>query len=248
MEPAPAPFRGVREYLFGAREGSPMAVSVPSKSSGFLTREEVRVVAGPVVLEAQMELPLAAGGLVVLVGVTGNSRASASEVFLARRFHASGLGSLMVDLLTRDEESRIPMRYDVGLLADRLKCVTAWIRRSAIASRLLAGYYGTSSGAAAALRASAESGDGVGAIVCRGGRPDLAAQALPFVQAPTLLLVGERDETSVDLNRRALEALRAEKRMLTIPNAGPYFDEPGALEESTRLAASWFEVYLSENA
>jgi putative phosphoribosyl transferase len=225
-----------------------MTVSSSSGSSGFLTEETVRIPAGPAVLEGKLELPLAAGGLVVMVAVTGSPRIASNDIFTARRFHASGLGSLFVDLLMREEEPQVPLRYDVGLLADRLKCVSAWVRSTEPASRLGQGYYGAASGAAAALRACAESSPAVGAIVCRGGRPDLAADALPFVQAPTLLLVGERDEVALEVNRRALDRLRTEKRLLAIPNAGPFFDEPGALEEATRLAASWFEVFLSESA
>ena len=225
-----------------------MAMSRASASNAFLSQETVRIPSGPVVLKGWLELPLAAGGLVVFIGAAGSSRLAVNDVFAARRFHASGLGTLFVDLLTSDEELHTVLRYDVALLAERLKNVTGWLRGFGPASRLRHGYYGTAGGAAAALRASADSGLAVAAVVCRGGRPDLAAEALPFVHAPTLLLVGERDEVTFDLNRQAIGSLRTEKRLLAIPNAGPFFDEPGTLEEATRLAASWFVVYLSECA
>src|ERR1043166_8036268 len=200
-----------------------MAVSHAPRPNGFMAQESVRLSAGPATLDARLEVPLAAGGLVILVGVAGGARFAASDLFAARRFHAAGMASLLVDLLTGDEEMQIPLRYDVGLLADRLKCVTAWVRDGSSIAHLPRGYYGIAGGAAAALRASVESGDAVGAIVCRSGRPDLAAQALPHVRAPTLFLVGERDEAALDLNRRALDILRASKRLVALPNAGPLF-------------------------
>src|SRR5436189_1749596 len=130
-----------------------MAVSRSSVSNAFLSRETVMIPAGPAVLKGWLELPLSAGGLVVFIGAAGSSRLAVSDVFTARRFHASGLGTLFVDLLTREEEVHTVLRYDVALLAERLKNVTRWLRGSGSASRLRHGYYGTAGGAAAALRA-----------------------------------------------------------------------------------------------
>jgi putative phosphoribosyl transferase len=209
----------------------------------------VRVAAGPVTLEGNLSLPERARGIVLFAHGSGSSRHSPRNRYVARVLNEAKLATLLVDLLTPDEEAvdlrTAHLRFDIGLLAGRLAGVTEWLTQYPDTRELRIGYFGASTGAAAALVAAAQRPDAVGAIVSRGGRPDLAGPALARVRAPTLLIVGGNDFEVVELNRRALALLRCEKQLEIVPGATHLFEEPGALEEVARLAREWFERYLT---
>jgi pimeloyl-ACP methyl ester carboxylesterase len=179
---------------------------------------------------------------------SGSSRHSRRNRHVAALLNEAKLATLLLDLLTVEEEAvdmrTAHLRFDIGLLAGRLIVATDWLTREPDTQRLPVGYFGASTGAAAALVAAAERPDVVDAVVSRGGRPDLAGPALPLVRAPTLLIVGGDDVTVLELNRQALAQLRAEKELVIIPGATHLFEEPGALDEVARLARDWFERYL----
>lgn len=162
----------------------------------------------------------------------------------------AGLATLLFDLLTPDEEQEDlitgKLRFDIGLLARRLVGATDWLKSYEATHRLRLGYFGASTGAAAALVAAAKRPDAVGAVVSRGGRPDLAAPVLDRVKAPTLLIVGGDDSPVIDMNRRALASLKAEKKLVIIPGATHLFEEPGALERVAELARDWFTEHLAK--
>jgi putative phosphoribosyl transferase len=209
----------------------------------------VRVAAGPVTLEGNLSLPERARGIVLFAHGSGSSRHSPRNRYVAQVLNEAKLATLLVDLLTPDEEAvdlrTAHLRFDIGLLAGRLVGVTDWLTQYPDARELRIGYFGASTGAAAALVATAQRPDAVGAIVSRGGRPDLAGPALARVRAPTLLIVGGNDFEIIELNRRALDLLRCEKQLEIVPGATHLFEEPGALEEVARLAREWFERYLT---
>jgi dienelactone hydrolase len=201
-------------------------------------------------LEGELVLPAAAAGIVLFAHGSGSSRHSPRNQAVAARIRDAGLGTLLFDLLTRDEEAvdrrTGHLRFDIGLLAERLFRATQWIRGRREAKSLLVGYFGSSTGGAAALLAAAELPDAVGAVVSRGGRPDLARDALARVEAPTLLIVGGLDDVVIELNEAAFERLRCEKALRIVPGASHLFEEPGKLEEVSRLAAEWFRSHLTE--
>jgi putative phosphoribosyl transferase len=209
----------------------------------------VRVAAGPVTLEGNLSLPERARGIVLFAHGSGSSRHSPRNRYVARVLNEAKLATLLVDLLTPDEEAvdlrTAHLRFDIGLLAGRLAGVTEWLTQYPDTRELRIGYFGASTGGAAALVAAAQRPDAVGAIVSRGGRPDLAGSALAHVRTPTLLIVGGNDFEVVELNRRALALLRCEKQLEIVPGATHLFEEPGALEEVARLACEWFERYLT---
>ena len=210
----------------------------------------VRVAAGPVTLEGNLSLPERARGIVLFAHGSGSSRHSPRNRYVAQVLNEAKLATLLVDLLTPDEEAvdlrTAHLRFDIGLLAGRLVGVTDWLTQYPDTRELRIGYFGASTGAAAALVAAAQRPDSVGAIVSRGGRPDLAGPALlARVRAPTLLIVGGNDFEVVELNRRAFALLRCEKQLEIVPGATHLFEEPGALEEVARLAREWFERYLT---
>ncbi|HEX2182851.1 MAG TPA: phosphoribosyltransferase family protein [Rubrobacteraceae bacterium] len=209
----------------------------------------VKVPAGPVELEGALSVPEGAAGVVLFAHGSGSSRHSPRNRHVARTLYESGLATLLVDLLTPDEEQvdlrTRHLRFDVGLLAQRLAGATDWLRRNPDTRDLRVGYFGASTGAGAALVAAAERPEDVGAVVSRGGRPDLAGESLPLVRAPTLLIVGGEDEPVIRMNEEALARLRAEKRLEIVPGAGHLFEEPGALDEVARLAAGWFGRHLA---
>ncbi len=199
-------------------------------------------------LEGDLAVPKGAKALVLFAHGSGSSRFSPRNRFVAESLSKAGLGTLLFDLLTRDEE-RIDImtaeyRFDINLLADRLVGATEWALRNPSTSGLKIGYFGASTGAAAALIAAAKRPEAVGAVVSRGGRPDLASAFLPDVKAPTLLIVGELDYPVVDLNREALEIIPAEKEIAVVSGATHLFEEPGKLEEVARLARDWFVAHL----
>jgi dienelactone hydrolase len=208
----------------------------------------VRVAAGPVTLEGNLSLPERARGIVLFAHGSGSSRHSPRNRYVARVLNEAKLATLLVDLLTPDEEAvdlrTAHLRFDIGLLAGRLVGATDWLTHYPDTRDLRIGYFGASTGAAAALVAAAQRPDAVGAVVSRGGRPDLAGPALTRVRAPTLLIVGGNDFEVVELNRRALAPLRCEKQLEIVPGATHLFEEPGALEVVARLAREWFERYL----
>ncbi|OEJ34959.1 phosphoribosyltransferase family protein [Streptomyces subrutilus] len=204
--------------------------------------EEVRVDAGGVGLAGDLALPPGAGAVVVFAHGSGSSRHSPRNRSVAAALRRAGLGTLLFDLLTPAEEARRANVFDIETLARRLTDATHWLRRR---EPLPVGYFGASTGAAAALCAAAAAGTEVGAVVSRGGRPDLAGALLTGVRAPTLLIVGGRDTTVLDLNRQAQARLRCENRLDVIPGATHLFEEPGALEEVSGLARDWFTRYLA---
>ncbi len=211
--------------------------------------QTVHVTAGAVVLEGNLAIPPGAPGVVLFAHGSGSSRFSPRNRYVASVLREAGLGTLLIDLLTADEEAidrvTAQLRFDIGLLAQRLVGATDWLTRQPATRHLRVGYFGASTGAAAALVAAAERPN-VAAVVSRGGRPDLAGPALRHVRAQTLLLVGGHDLPVIPLNREAREELTAaETELVIVPGATHLFEEPGTLEEVARLAASWFARHLS---
>lgn len=208
----------------------------------------VRVTAGAVTLEGNLDIPDNATGIVLFAHGSGSSRHSPRNRFVAEQLQQRGLATLLIDLLTSAEEQvdmrTQHLRFDIGLLAHRLTMASRWLAEQPKTGDLKLGYFGASTGAAAALVAAAELPHQVAAVVSRGGRPDLAGSALPHVTAPTLLIVGGNDVPVINLNRQASAKLNAEKRLEIVPGATHLFEEPGTLEEVARLAGDWFDVYL----
>jgi pimeloyl-ACP methyl ester carboxylesterase len=198
----------------------------------------------PLGLAGTLRLPREAQGLVVFAHGSGSSRFSPRNVAVAEALNAAGFATLLFDLLTPGEEADRRNVFDIPLLADRLIDAVRWIDRDARLSPLPLGLFGASTGAGAALVAAAQLGDRVGAVVSRGGRPDLAGEALEAVRSPTLLIVGGNDDVVVELNEAALARLDAPKALRIVPGATHLFPEPGALEAVIRHAADWFSLYL----
>ena len=209
---------------------------------------EVRVEAEGITLEGALGLSAEARGMVVFAHGSGSGRHSPRNRFVAAQLQEGGLGSLLLDLLTAEEEAidarTRHLRFDIGLLADRLVRAIDWLGRQPETSRLPIGLFGASTGGGAALRAAAARPGVVEAVVSRGGRPDLAGDALPLVEAPTLLIVGERDQEVLDLNERAMARMHAPTRLEVVPRATHLFEEAGALEEVARLARDWLVHHL----
>lgn len=212
---------------------------------------EVRIQAGaPCPLEGSLVAPPGARGVVLFAHGSGSSRHSPRNRFVAGVLQRAGLGTLLMDLLTPEEEAvdqrTAHLRFDIGLLAQRLVAATDWLREHPETDKLAVGYFGASTGGGAALVAAAERPDVARAVVSRGGRPDLAGPALDRVRAPTLLIVGGEDVPVVALNREAMGQMRGvEVRLEVIPGATHLFEEPGALEEVARLASEWFLTHLA---
>jgi dienelactone hydrolase len=210
----------------------------------------VQVITGQVTLEGNLTLPDRARGVVLFAHGSGSSRHSPRNRFVAHKMVGAGLATLLLDLLTPEEEHvdirTRHLRFDIGLLARRLVGAVDWLRSHPALHGLAIGLFGASTGAAAALVAAAERPDAVKAVVSRGGRPDLAGAALSGVRAPTLLIVGGRDTPVIGLNQEALAQLRVEKRLEIVPGATHLFEEPGALEEVAQLAVRWFQQYLPQ--
>jgi pimeloyl-ACP methyl ester carboxylesterase len=195
-------------------------------------------------LEGALVVPPAARGIVLFAHGSGSSRHSPRNNFVAETLRAAGIGTLLMDLLTKQEDAIYQTRFDIDLLSWRLERATQWLMEEPRAQSLDIGYFGASTGAAAALNAAATFGSSVGAVVSRGGRPDLAMAALGSVQAPTLLIVGALDDVVIELNRKAYERLKTEKQLAIVPGATHLFEEPGTLQEVARLAAAWFRRHL----
>jgi putative phosphoribosyl transferase len=208
----------------------------------------VEVLAPGVTLGGTLAIPERARGVVLFAHGSGSGRHSPRNRYVAHALQQAGLGTLLVDLLTAAEEraeaTTRHLRFDIELLAERLEGATRWLAVDPRASDLRIGYFGASTGAAAALVAAARMPARVGAIVSRGGRPDLASTYLPGVRAPTLLIVGGADVAVLQVNRRAFALLETEKRLEIIRGAGHLFEEPGALDQVARLAAGWLTDHL----
>jgi putative phosphoribosyl transferase len=205
---------------------------------------EVTIPAGDVRTAGDLTIPDAAEGLVVFAHGSGSSRHSPRNRQVAEALHGRSLATLLLDLLTEAEERDRGNVFNIELLAERLAGATSWATAETAVAKLPIGYFGASTGAAAALWAAAEEGERVAAVVSRGGRPDLAGDRLEAVSAPTLLIVGARDEVVLELNREAQVRLRAPSELAVVPGASHLFEEPGALEEVSKLAGDWFTRYL----
>ncbi|MFO7956817.1 MAG: alpha/beta family hydrolase [Candidatus Brocadiia bacterium] len=201
-------------------------------------------------LEGNLLIPDGAQGIVVFAHGSGSSRHSPRNKFVARHLREAGLATLLFDLLTAEEDAvdkrTREYRFDIGLLAERLVGATDWLLEQPEAAGLNIGYFGSSTGSAAALIGASERTEVVGAVVSRGGRVDMAESALPQVEAPTLFIVGGRDPQVLELNRRMLPALQVEKELEIVEGAGHLFEEPGALEEVADLAREWFVRHLTQ--
>src|SRR5947208_6590680 len=213
---------------------------------------DVRIEAGREVLFGNLNILENATTLVLFAHGSGSSRHSPRNQFVARTLNNAGLATLLFDLLTQQEEA-IDMRtrehrFNIALLAERLVHATKWAKQQEKTRDLLAGYFGSSTGAAAALVAAAELPQDVGAVVSRGGRPDLAGEALPKVQAPTLLIVGGNDDVVIELNEQARDRMRCEVKLEIVPGATHLFEEPGALEQVAKLASDWFLLHAAGSA
>ena len=215
--------------------------------SAVTTRRDVerQVVIGSLQLPGNLRVPTAATTLVIFAHGSGSSRFSPRNMAVAEALNAQGIGTLLFDLLTSDEEQDRANVFDIPLLAERLVEVVQWIDRQPELARLQLGLFGASTGAAAALVAAAELGSRIGAVVSRGGRPDLAGAALEMVTAPTLLIVGGFDGAVIELNEQACARLKATKWLEIIPGATHLFPEPGAMEAVIVLATRWFSTYLT---
>ncbi len=209
----------------------------------------VRLNTSHVTLEGNLSIPLNARGVVLFAHGSGSSRHSPRNQYVAGVLQRAGLGTLLMDLLTREEEAvdlqTRHLRFDIGLLTERLIGAADWLVENAETRFLKTGCFGASTGAAAALIAAAERPEHIKAVVSRGGRPDLAGTALGHVQAPTLLIVGGNDPVVVDLNRGALAQLRGVKKLEIVSGATHLFEEPGTLERVAELATKWFLRYLA---
>jgi putative phosphoribosyl transferase len=213
------------------------------------TEQPVRIPADRDLLDGDLVVPEGARAIVLFAHGSGSSRHSSRNRFVAGELQRTGLGTLLMDLLTADEERRdvitAEYRFNIELLARRLTAAIDWLAREPSTAPLGVGLFGASTGAAAALIAAAERPDRVRAVVSRGGRPDLACEALPRVAAPALLIVGGRDEPVISLNKDAYARLRCEKRLEIIAGATHLFEEPGALENVAQLARDWFLTHAA---
>jgi putative phosphoribosyl transferase len=213
---------------------------------------EVKIQAGQAVLSGNLNIPDGATALVLFAHGSGSSRHSPRNQFVARTLNKAGLATLLFDLLTQEEEAVDARtgehRFNIGLLAERLVHATKWTRQDEQTRDLRIGYFGSSTGGGAALVAAAALPQDVGAVVSRGGRPDLAGEALPKVQAPTLLIVGGNDDIVIELNEQARDQMRCEVKLKIVPGATHLFEEPGALEKVAKLASDWFLLHAAGSA
>lgn len=206
----------------------------------------VAIPAGHFTLEGKLVLPQDAHAVVLFAHGSGSSRFSPRNTYVASVLQEAGIGTLLFDLLTREEDRDYETRFDISLLTQRLLAATAWLNQNPDTLSFSIGYFGASTGAAAALQAAAKMGKEISAVVSRGGRPDLAgAAALSKVSAPTLLIVGGNDYGVIELNQTAYEQLDCEKELDIIPGATHLFEEPGTLEQAAKAAAFWFAKYLT---
>lgn len=209
---------------------------------------EMKIPVGEVVVEGTLTLPPDAKSVVLFAHGSGSSRFSTRNQYVAKELNKATIGTLLFDLLTQEEEEAdivtAEYRFNIPLLADRLIGATEWLKNDPKTKRLAFGYFGASTGAAAALIAAAKFPSEISAVVSRGGRPDLAGKYLPNVKAPTLLLVGGLDTEVIELNRQAMNQMTAEKKIVIIPGATHLFEEQGTLEEVAKVSIDWFLKYL----
>lgn len=214
--------------------------------TGTARARDVQIRSGAAMLHGDLSIPASAQGVVLFAHGSGSSRHSPRNQFVARTIREAGVGTLLFDLLTAEEEAvdarTAHLRFDIGLLAARLIDATYWLKGEL--DYLRVGYFGSSTGGGAALVAAAELGEIVSAVVSRGGRPDLAGEALPQVKSPTLLIVGGLDYPVIEMNEEALARLHCEKELKIVPGATHLFEEPGTLEQVADLAAEWFQRHL----
>jgi putative phosphoribosyl transferase len=220
------------------------------RTSGSNNRiSQVQVTADNIKLEGHLIIPENPAGVVLFAHGSGSSRHSPRNQFVAQVLQEAGFATLLIDLLTLQEEEQDRytghLRFDINLLSQRVMAATKWLTVNPDTANLKIGYFGASTGAAAALVAAAERPLAVGAVVSRGGRPDLASSYLTRVQAPTLLIVGSRDTQVIELNRMAFSLLKGEKQIEIVPGASHLFEEPGTLEKVAQLASGWFKRYLA---
>jgi len=215
-----------------------------------MTRQEtaLKIPVGKVVVEGNLTIPSGAKGIVVFAHGSGSSRFSPRNQYVAKEFNEAKIGTLLFDLLTTEEEEQdmftAEYRFNIELLAERLIGATEWLKKNQQTKNYAFGYFGASTGAAAALIGAAKLPNDISAVVSRGGRPDLAADYLPQVVAPTLLLVGGLDTEVIKLNRQAMAQMMAEKKLIIIPGATHLFEEPNKLEEVAKASKDWFLSHL----
>ncbi|WP_410473897.1 dienelactone hydrolase family protein [Guyparkeria sp. TX1] len=208
------------------------------------TEQNVEMRLGGAIHEGILGLPAKPRGLVLFAHGSGSSRHSSRNQFVARQLREVGLATLLFDLLSESEDEVYENRFDIERLADRLAQASAWVAEQPELAELPQGYFGASTGAAAALKAAAQLPDSIRAVVSRGGRPDLAGEALPRVVAPTLLIVGGADTQVIELNQMARDRMQATTELAIVPGATHLFEEPGTLFQAARLAAEWFTRWL----
>lgn len=206
--------------------------------------QEVEVLAGSVVLAGHLTVPDSARGIVIFAHGSGSSRKSPRNLAVAQTLNEAGLATLLFDLLSKDEESDRENVFDIELLATRLLDATKWLQQQKGFSEMPIGYFGASTGAAAALWAAVDPGAHAKAVVSRGGRADMAREKLAMLQAPTLLIVGGNDDVVIELNQQAQTQLKCENQLTIIPGASHLFEEPGTLDQVAKLASNWFLKYL----
>src|SRR5216110_1571490 len=213
---------------------------------------EVRISTGRATLDGNLTIVDEATGFVLFAHGSGSSRHSPRNQFVARTLNNAGLATVLFDLLTPEEEAidarTAELRFNIKLLAERLVHATNWAKQQQQTRDLRIGYFGSSTGGGAALVAAAERPQDVGAVVSRGGRPDLAGEALPKVQVPTLLIVGGDDDIVIELNEQARDRMRCEVKLEIVPGATHLFEEPGALERVAQLASDWFLLHTAGSA
>ena len=220
----------------------------PITKQAAATQHEVRIPIKEAVLDGELSLPREATGIVLFAHGSGSSRHSPRNQQVAEVIREQGVGTLLFDLLTKEEEAvdmyTSHLRFDIGLLARRLVAATHWSKEQATTRHLRVGYFGSSTGGAAALVAAAEIGAEIGAVVSRGGRPDLAGADLERVISPTLLIVGGLDDVVIQLNKEAYRKLQCKKELKIVAGATHLFEEPGKLDEVAKLSAAWFQYFL----
>ncbi len=210
-----------------------------------MTKQDVRIQINPTIeLDGILTIPDNAKAIVLFAHGSGSSRFSTRNTYVATVLQQRGIGTLLFDLLTQEEDRVYAQRFDIALLSDRLELATDWVRKQSAYKNLKIGYFGASTGSASALYAAARYRTEIFAVVSRGGRPDLAQPILRDVVSPTLLIVGGNDTQVIELNEMAYELLTCEKKLYIVPGATHLFEEPGTLEEAARAAADWFIEWL----
>jgi putative phosphoribosyl transferase len=208
----------------------------------------VRIAVGKATIEGNLTLPQGAKGVVVFAHGSGSGRLSPRNQYVAKVFNKAGIATLLIDLLTKEEEEidliTAQFRFDIDLFANRLTGATQWLKKNPTTRNLNLGYFGSSTGAAAALIAAAKQPQDIKAVVSRGGRPDLAINYIPRVKASTLFIVGGNDTVVIELNKKAMKNFPAENKLEIVPGATHLFEETGKLEEVAKLATNWFSKYL----